>query len=205
MCWLVHPVLHCLLRPGITRDYKTLQRERTCFSLAMAAAENFDQQQFEIKKRKGYEEYICKGHEILSDLKDKGKTRGLANNYIFIENIPQYPQPEFCVSLLKHDTDRDGLRGIWEDKGFKSPSNASLVWWSLAIGHHEITTAATSPMMTNLTNERVQVRADDLEKFATSPAFQESSRLGAYRFTFPLDKVLQTYSKQVQCCCGTEH
>ncbi|XP_075894225.1 uncharacterized protein LOC142896438 [Nelusetta ayraudi] len=57
-------------------------------------------------------------------------------------------------------------------------------------------------MMTNLTDELVQVRADDLKKFATSPAFLESSRLGAYRFTFPLEKVLQAYSKQF--CDGEE-
>ncbi|XP_075894215.1 uncharacterized protein LOC142896434 [Nelusetta ayraudi] len=167
----------------------------------MAAAADVDQLQFKKKiNRRGHLETIFLGHRKLSDLKTKA--RDLENGYLFKGDIPRYPQPKFCVSLLKHDTDSDGLRGIWKDKGFRNPFNASLVWWSLAVGQNEITAAATSRMMTNLTDELVQVRADDLKEFATSPAFMESSRLGPYRFTFPVEKVLQAYSKQF--CDGEE-
>lgn len=163
----------------------------------MAAAANAGEQQYKKKTSiRGHQEIIFKGHQKLSDLKTMA--RGLDNKYLFKENIPVYPQPQFCVSLLKHDTDIDGLQGIWKDKGFKNPYKESFVWWSLAIGHHEITSATTGPTMINLTDELVQVGPDILEKFATSPAFEESSRFGAYRFTFPLEKVLQAYSKQVQ-------
>lgn len=172
----------------------------------MAAAANVDQEPFRTEKnRRGYWHKIFEGHLKLSDLKTYAEE--LRNRYLLKEDvypIPRYPQPEFCVSLLKHDTDKVGLRGIWEDKGFKSPPKYSLVWWGLDVGCNEITSAVETPMMTNPAGELVEMRPDVLEKFATSPAFKESSRFGTYRFTLPLENVLQAYSQQVQCCCRPE-
>lgn len=181
----------------------------------MAAAANVDQNLYRKKEnRRGFSYTIFEGHLKLSALKTYAKNLG--NRYLSKENIPphphmpqyfhipRYPQPEFCISLLKHDTDQAGLQGIREDKGFKNLLNDSLAWWSLNVGHNEITSAAETPMMTNPEGELVEMRPDDLKKFATSPAFKESSRYGTYRFILPLEKVLQAYSQQVQCCCGTE-
>lgn len=169
----------------------------------MAAAANVDRLQFKTEtNRRNHPERIFFGHQNLNDLRNKAK--GLKHGYLFKEDIARYPQPEFRVSSLRHDTDRDGLKGIWKDKGFKNPHNAQLVWWSLDIGCEEKNLAAKKQMMTNRTGKLVQMRNADFEKFATSPVFQESSRLGAYRFTFPLKEVLQTYKEQVQYCCGTE-
>ncbi|RVE63340.1 hypothetical protein OJAV_G00135370 [Oryzias javanicus] len=40
----------------------------------------------------------------------------------------------------------------------------------------------------------------NLKRFATSPAFSPKSRLGHFRFTFPLEEVLKAYSQQF--CSG---
>ncbi|KAF1378092.1 hypothetical protein PFLUV_G00186060 [Perca fluviatilis] len=48
--------------------------------------------------------------------------------------------------------------------------------------------------------EQLQMQQGFLEKFTTSPAFLKTSRLGSYRFTFPLEELLEAYSKQF--CSG---
>lgn len=163
----------------------------------MATAANDDSQQFIRKKnRRKITETIFREHQNLSNLIAKA---GELGNDCLQNDIPRYPRPEFIVSRLRHDTDKDGLKGISENNGFRNPFNAPLVWWSLDIGPEEINTAEQKVMMTNLPNEQVQLGSGNLKKFASSPVFQESSRLGAYRFTFPLKKVLEAYRKQVQC------
>lgn len=167
----------------------------------MAAAVNVDQQLGENPRR--YLQMFS-GHITLRDLKKKA--RELENHRLFTKDIGRYPQPEFSATRLRHDTDSEGLKGIEKDKGFRDPFDATLqlLWWSLDIGDDEITRAAEKHMMTNPPDELVRIEPSDLRKFATSPAFQESSRLGAFRFTFPLEKVLQEYRQQVQYCCETE-
>ena len=155
-----------------------------------------------MKKRvnsRGYEGCYWEGRHLkLTDLKEEAKD--LRNQYLLKENISLYPRPEFHVTHLKHDTDRDGLCGIWRDNGFKSPHKDSLVWWSLAVTPDDITSAerrlleATYP---DRTQEQVQMQQSFLGKFATSPSFSECSRLGSYRFTFPLEELLEAYSQQV--------
>ena len=149
--------------------------------------------------RRGYEERVFESlHLKLKDL--KMKAQGLKSKYLFKENIPACPRPAFYLSHLKHDTDRDGLCGISGDNGFKNPHGGSLVWWSLAVTPDDITSAerrlleATYP---DRTQEQVQMQQSFLGKFASSPAFSERSRLGSYRFTFPLEEVLEAYSQQV--------
>ncbi len=134
----------------------------------------------------------------LSELKEKAQS--LRNTYLSNKYIPTYPRPEFHVSHLKHDTEGAGLRGIRRDEGFKNPGQSSLLWWSLAVGPDDIQSAERRLLektFPDRTQKQVQRQPSFLGKFATSPAFQETSRLGSYRFTFPLEEVLKAYSEQV--------
>ncbi|XP_073335817.1 uncharacterized protein [Pagrus major] len=153
---------------------------------------------------RGHREHYYEGRHLkLKDLKEEAK--GLVNQYLFKTNIPACPRPKFHVSHLQHDTDRDGLRGIRRDDGFKSPYGGSLLWWSLAVGPDDITSAERRLLETTYpdrTEEQVQMQQSFLGKFATSPAFSESSMLGSYRFTFPLEEVLEAYSQQF--CSGAQ-
>ncbi len=139
----------------------------------------------------------------LNDLKEEALRKRLVNNYIYKGNIPASPRPEFHVSHVKHDTDGDGLCGIRRDNGFKDPdkdSKVALLWWSLVVGPDEITSAEKRLLektYPDRTEEQAQMQQSFLEKFATSPAFRKTSRLGSYRFTFPLQEVLKAYSDQV--------
>ncbi|XP_035772429.1 uncharacterized protein LOC118456093 [Neolamprologus brichardi] len=137
----------------------------------------------------------------------------LRNIYLLKTNIPEYPQPEFHVSSLKHDTQHGGLLRIWKDEGFKDPHRGlkdadglSLVWWSLAVGPQEIQSAETRlldrfyPNRMEQPVNRMLPNQNFLWKFASSPAFSEKSRFGSYRFTFPLQEVVNAYSQQF--CSG---
>ncbi|XP_059188559.1 uncharacterized protein si:ch211-197h24.8 [Centropristis striata] len=146
--------------------------------------------------------YAEKEHLKLNDLKSNAR----GNNYLSKENIPPYPQPEFHVSHLKHDTNREGLEAICGDNGFRCPGGNSgildvgpLLWWSLVVGPDKIS-AAEKRLLENTypdrTTEQVQKQKSFLEKFATSPAFSKTSRLGSYRFTFPVEELLTAYSEQ---------
>ncbi|XP_031176468.1 uncharacterized protein LOC116065176 isoform X2 [Sander lucioperca] len=155
-----------------------------------------------VNRREHKEHVFEKQHLKLNDLKEKA--RDLTNQYLFKENIPKSPRPEFHVSHLKHDTEGDGLRGIWRDKGFKDPfSGLDLLWWSLSVGPDEIKSAERRLLektYPDQTEEQLQKQQGFLEKFTTSPAFLKTSRLGSYRFTFPLKDLLEAYSEQF--CSG---
>ncbi|KAL3970480.1 ragulator complex protein LAMTOR3 [Sarotherodon galilaeus] len=166
--------------------------------------------------------FIHKHHLCLHDL--KMHNQHLRNIYLLKTNVPEYPQPEFHVSNLKHDTQQGGLLRIWKDEGFKDPhgglkdpDSLSLVWWSLAVGPQEIQSAETR-LLDKFYPNRMEKQAEKkpsyldviypdlnkqesfLWKFATSPAFGEKSRFGSYRFTFPLKDVVTAYSQQF--CSG---
>ncbi|XP_028451456.1 uncharacterized protein LOC114566855 [Perca flavescens] len=160
-----------------------------------------------VTNRRNSEEHFWRSRHLrLNDLKKEA--RGLVNKCLFKDNIPEYPHPEFVVSHVKHDTDREGLRGISEDNGFKAPfkdlsSKLGLLWWSLSVGPDEIKSAERRLLKNTYpdqTEEELQKQQGFLEKFTTSPAFLKSSRLGSYRFTFPLEELLEAYSKQF--CSG---
>ncbi|KAM6983460.1 uncharacterized protein LKV04_011403 [Tautogolabrus adspersus] len=156
------------------------------------------------KNRRGYVYHSVEGRYLkLNDLKEVAL--GLNNRYLIKENIPLYPRPEFHVSRLKHDTNREGLQGIRMKEGFMNPSSGSLLWWSLAVGPEEVASAERRLLETiypDRTEEQVQMQQSFLYKFASSPAFLSSSRLGSYRFTFSLEEVLKAYSDQF--CGGAE-
>ncbi|XP_032433012.1 uncharacterized protein LOC116728803 [Xiphophorus hellerii] len=140
-------------------------------------------------------------HLKLEDLK---RQRRVPNNYLHKENIPEYPKPEFYVSRLKHETSGSALRGIKKDGGFRNPSGESRIWWSLAVGPDEINNAETR-LREKSSSDRGRVAPEQqsfLWKFATSPAFKETSRLGSFRFTFPLQEVLTAYKDQI--CSGAD-
>ncbi|XP_044226092.1 uncharacterized protein LOC122995131 [Thunnus albacares] len=160
--------------------------------------------------RRGHTEDFCKGQHLkLSDLKEK--TKDLENKkkrYLFNENIPEYPRPEFHVTHLKHDTTGAGLQGIRWVKGFCDPDSEEslrLVWWSLMVRPEDIQSAERrllEQIYPDRTEEQIQRQQSFLGKFATSPALLDSSRLGSYRFTFPLEELLMAYSQQL--CSGTQ-
>ncbi|XP_039465984.1 uncharacterized protein LOC116316856 [Oreochromis aureus] len=152
------------------------------------------------------EDYLIREHAKLSHLKEVAQSTHLYYKYLSKENIPDYPQPEFHVAQLKHDTQRRALLRIWKDEGFKDPRGGSsdpqkhsLVWWSLAVGTEEIQEAEARLLKRTYpdwTEEQTAKQKSFLWKFATSPAFSEKSRYGSYRFTFTVQEVLEAYRKQ---------
>lgn len=137
------------------------------------------------RNRRNCEEHFIEGRHLTLGEIWKMKT----NEYLW-KTIPPYPKPVFHVSNLKHDTDRSGLRGICDLGGFCDPTTGpepKLLWWSLSVGPEEMDEA----------ENRLQMEEGDLSRFATSPAFGDDSRLGPYRFTFPLQELLAAYREQV--------
>lgn len=155
------------------------------------------------RNRRGrLEHFLYCQHSRLNHLKQEVQRCGLENQYIVSEDIPPYPRPEFHVSRVKHDTERRGLCCIRVDDGFGDPHCQVLVWWSLAVGREEMQEAETRLLeetCPNRTEEQAARQRSFLWRFASSPAFSEKSRLGSYRFTFPLQEVLSAYSQQVLC------
>ncbi|XP_070773546.1 uncharacterized protein [Enoplosus armatus] len=161
--------------------------------------------------RRGYPENVVEGRHLkLKDLKEEAQRVGLGNTYLGKDNIPTSPRPDFHVSHLTHDTDQAGLRGIRGDHGFKNPFKTSrlqesLLWWTLIVGPDEIASAERRLLeeaYPDRTEEQAQMQQSFLGKFATSPAFQKTSRLGSYRFSFPLEELLKAYSEQL--CAGAQ-
>ncbi|XP_074467781.1 uncharacterized protein LOC141753227 isoform X2 [Sebastes fasciatus] len=150
--------------------------------------------------RRGHTENVVENQHLkLKDLKKEALNHRLGNQYLRKSNIPPYPHPEFHVSHLRHDTDKDGLRGIRGDGGFKNPGKGNLLWWSLVVGPDEIRSAEKRLLETTYpdrTEEQAEGQQSFLKEFATSPAFNKTSRLGSYRFTFPLEELLTAYSEQ---------
>ncbi|KAF6740033.1 hypothetical protein FQA47_005805 [Oryzias melastigma] len=148
-------------------------------------------------RRRSEEKYVEGKHLKLPELKEAAREVNLGNDYIFKNNIPEYPQPQFQVSFLKHDTIAAGLYGIRQDGGFRNPYGESLVWFSLSVRNEDIEAAERKLMEEKYPGMNGQI---NLMRFATSPAFSPKSRLGHFRFTFPLEEVLKAYSQQF--CSG---
>ncbi|CAK6980041.1 uncharacterized protein LOC128371710 [Scomber scombrus] len=158
--------------------------------------------------RRGHDEHVWyREHLNLDELRERVESEKLENKYYSKDNIPPYPRPEFHVTHLKHDTDGDGLYGINESNGFRAPypGPLRLVWWSLMVRPEDIQSAERrllDQIYPDRTEEQAQMQQSFLGKFATSPAFLDSSRLGSYRFTFPLKELLTAYSQQL--CSGAQ-
>lgn len=158
----------------------------------------------ELHKKSGNPSLVVKNQHLrLDDLIQATLAFPLESKYLYKANIPLSPEPEFNVCHLRHDTTRQGLIGIKKDGGFKQPypDRDPLVWWSLSVGPEEIKSAETRLLEKTFpgrTEEQVSEQQSFLEKFTTSPAFLRTSRLGSYRFTFPVEEVLSAYSQQVK-------
>ncbi|CAI5660583.1 uncharacterized protein LOC102079137 [Oreochromis niloticus] len=156
------------------------------------------------------EDYLISEHAKLSRLKEVAQHTYFYRRYLSIEDIHDYPRPEFHVAQLKHDTQRQALLQIRKDEGFKDPCggssdphNLSLVWWSLAVGTEEIQEAEARLLKKTYpkqTEEQAAKQKSFLWRFATSAAFSEKSIFGPYRFTFMVEEVLEAYSNQF--CSG---
>ncbi|KAK5858117.1 hypothetical protein PBY51_002284 [Eleginops maclovinus] len=108
------------------------------------------------------------------------------------------------VSHVRHDTNRKGLIGIKLSGGFRNLCREHLVWWGLSVGGGGVRSAEQRLLKKTYpgrTEQQVQDQQRFLGKFASSPAFRKSSRLRSYRFTFPLQDLLEAYSQQF---CGGE-
>uniref|UniRef100_A0A3B4VND8 Uncharacterized LOC111239487 n=1 Tax=Seriola dumerili TaxID=41447 RepID=A0A3B4VND8_SERDU len=152
-------------------------------------------------RRGATERFLLGQHLKLNDLKLEARSRSLEIPQYFFRKLPPYPRPELQVSHLKHDTDRGGLLGIKRDGGFRGADRQQ--WWSLAVKPEDISAAETRLLeetYPDRTEEQAQTQQSFLGRFATSPAFLETSRLGSYRFTFPVEEVLEAYSQQF--CSG---
>ncbi|XP_019212930.1 uncharacterized protein LOC109201612 [Oreochromis niloticus] len=78
-----------------------------------------------------------------------------------------------------------------------------LVWWTLAVGREEMWLAERRLLEETFkerTEEQAWSQRSFLKKFASSPAFSETSMYGSCRFTFTVEEVLKAYSKQF--CSG---
>ncbi|CAB1334643.1 unnamed protein product [Coregonus sp. 'balchen'] len=101
------------------------------------------------KNHRGHQEFAVQAQHLkLSDLGLRLKAQGFHNNYLFKDNIPEYPRPEFRVSQLRHDTNEGGLFGIavesqggFRARGREGPEGLDLLWWSLSLGAEEMASA----------------------------------------------------------------
>nr|XP_055069367.1 uncharacterized protein LOC129450544 [Misgurnus anguillicaudatus] len=126
-------------------------------------------------------------------------------DYLF-KQIPVYPTPvEFHISEVTHVTDEYALQEIWNSEGFKAWGNKDdkFSWWSLKINEESIKEAEEhylEEMFPDRTQEQREKQETFLNKFTTSPAFDiQKSRFGNFRFTFPLNELMEAYKNQM---CG---
>lgn len=161
--------------------------------------------------------YLCQ-HLTLPELRAKPENRH--HRYLFT-NVPAYPRPELHVSHLSHRTSLEGLRGVRRDSGFRDPGyrreRFRVVWFSLTVSRAELREAEGRSVIVvypdgteesiTLTQQSLQDQQDGaarradqeeffLKSFASSSAFQPTSRLGSFCFTFSLQDVLNKYSQQ---------
>ncbi|KAI2655200.1 hypothetical protein ROHU_004984 [Labeo rohita] len=143
---------------------------------------------------RGHEElYYSGSHLWLNQLKSKQ----IQNAYLY-KKIPQYPKEvEFRVTKLRHNTNFKGLLGIWNSQGFTKPipsdsAKHDLVWWSPDISKKDITSAEKQYLDT----QQCYAEKPFLHRFTTSPAFLSSSRMGNFRFSMPIDKLMCSFQQQ---------
>ncbi|XP_021444130.2 uncharacterized protein LOC110508017 [Oncorhynchus mykiss] len=135
------------------------------------------------------------------------KTKTLLRDHKYLhKNIPRYPENvEFHISKVSHVTNKAGLDGILPD-GFKGGQRrGAFMWWDLNIDDIIITEAEKRYLdrqfpnrhSSSLQTEERQPQVSFLKKFTTSPVFQKGSRYGNFKFTFPLEDLMQMYTEQI--------
>ncbi|KAF5896629.1 ABC transporter G family member 23-like isoform X2, partial [Clarias magur] len=164
------------------------------------------------KHVRGSEEHFIKGeHVSLQRLKEQMllvNPQGQMMTYLRKE-IPPYPCPvEFSVPDVAHVTGEAAFKAILELEQFR-PGAGEFSWWGLKINKEDIR-AAERHFMENDTahfpnseqEQELSMQEQFLDKFTTSPAFEDKSRYGNYRFTFPLSELMKWYKEQN--CGGAE-
>lgn len=112
--------------------------------------------------------------------------------YLNTQNIPHYPKPLFfSASRVCHVTGETGLHSIFRHGGFRAIHDKFL-WWSVCVTDDDIS-QAENDFVETLNFSKYQ---PFLKHFTTSPAFQEASRYGNFRFTFQVRRLLSLYSWQ---------
>ncbi|KAI4881551.1 hypothetical protein NFI96_014881 [Prochilodus magdalenae] len=149
---------------------------------------------------RGYQVMRCEGeHLSLVELKDDPV---VDNHYLRKRNIPRYPKPLlFHIPNVCHVTGVKGLWGIFNDGGFRIPDHDvndvdNFLWWSLSVTTEDIEDAEQNFLEVQFQDQEVYSQQGFLEKFTTSPAFQNESRYGNFRFTLPLRELLSLYARQ---------
>ncbi|XP_065121008.1 uncharacterized protein [Paramisgurnus dabryanus] len=124
------------------------------------------------------------------------------------KEIPDYPTPvEFHISEVTHVTNKHGFQEILNSEGFKAREykDDTFSWWSLKINEENINEAEErylEEMFPDRTQEQRENQETFLNKFTTSPAFDiQKSRYGNFRFTFPLNELMEAYKNQK---CGVK-
>lgn len=132
-------------------------------------------------------------HLSLSDLKKENIEHGYLYN-----NIPAYPESvEFHIEKVSHVTGRDGLEGIFNDLGFRQPSDTSrFLWWELSITTDDIRSAERRFLTSLFPRTQIRNQLPFLENFTTSKAFQNDSPYGNFCFTFSIKELLHHYGAQ---------
>ncbi|XP_055766295.1 uncharacterized protein LOC129841953 [Salvelinus fontinalis] len=153
-------------------------------------------------KREKTETYFPGEHKSIETLKMVPVLR--SGQYIS-KDIPLYPKAdkaEFHVDKVCHVTTPTGLRGIMASSGFTAGQEGGFTWWALHITEDEIEAAE------NRFLEKEQLSFDPtmgeekrnnpfLKEFTTSPVFQKGSRYGNFKFTFPLEDLMQMYKEKI--------
>ncbi|XP_029571754.1 uncharacterized protein LOC115163738 [Salmo trutta] len=133
----------------------------------------------------------------------------LKNHKYLHKNIPEYPKEvEFQISKVSHVTNKAGLDGILMSDGFKGGQRRGpFMWWGLNIEDSLIKDAENRyldreiPIRHSSSAQPEKSQVSFLKKFTTSPVFQKGSRYGNFKFTFPLEDLMQMYTEQI---CGGE-
>ncbi|XP_067314579.1 uncharacterized protein [Pseudorasbora parva] len=144
--------------------------------------------------------------QILRDFKSLGRDYELKIAEYLTNNIPTYPTPiEFHISEVTHVTDSNSFDKICESEGFRAHQqhvdDKKFLWWSLKIDEESLQAAEKRYLDTvfpNRSEEQIERQEPFLHMFTTSPAFDEKSRYGHFRFSFPLRDLMERY--RVQKC-----
>lgn len=147
-------------------------------------------------------DYFTGEHMSLEVLKKMKSLRRIP--YLF-EDMPPYPKVEFQIAKISHVTYKSKLEGIMESSGFKGGTGTDLIYWSLHVEQSDIEAAENQyldkefPYPRGKATRKRKRQDPFLLKFTTSPAFQQGSRFGNYKFTFPIKRLLELYQEQF---CG---
>lgn len=155
------------------------------------------------QNQRGITETFFRGeHQSIETLKMETP---LSCRRLISKDIPLYPKAdraEFHVDTVCHVTTPTGLTGIMDLSGFTAGQTGGFTWWALHITEGEIEAAENrfiekEQLSFDPTTGEEQRHNPFLKEFTTSPVFQKGSRYGNFKFTFPLEDLMQMYTEQI--------